>query len=723
MSAVSKDPSERVKRYRWGPYDRVVIDGVDYVPRSSNEDFHILARAQDLNMAEPFAHEKLNEMRADGRLLHFKNFYSYSKASLRARDKDELLRNLPMQEQQMILWRKDLCDRFRTLEKNGKATRSDASIEKALETIARDMISEEMKRKSSTGRGGSETELKTRKTVAPSTFRGFLREYEKFNCEEPLALRDHYGRSGNRVPRLDPAIYELLNRTAEGYAHVNRPTITSLFDSLEIELKGINDARALAGELPLTCPSIESLKRRIRELNVFRVCLVRDEAKAKRDFFMVGRGHRVEIPGERAEMDGWNVSLKLLCTRAGIWSKLSKKEKAEAQGIRIWISAAIDCATRCIVGFYVMAGSPNSDAAIRTLQLAVSDKTALAKAAGCKTPWDMGGVMDTLCTDLGSEYISHETRAAATDLSIEMMYPPAGVPQMRGRIERVFRSFHTQLISLFFGRMFENPIAKGDYDDNGLASVDVDELTWAFVRYIVDVYHNTPHKGLKGETPRNAWLRLTKKYHEPMTIDPDVARQAFGTTVVKLLRREGIEIFGNFYQDNAIFEHFCQVGQNHEVNVRVDQENLGHISVEIPKGWVTVECMGDGMEGLSLHQWEATQEKLRLEFGQQAAITNDIRLQAIAEIREFADYASRRAQLNPPRYSSENIVKLASGMRVVRNENIADNTVDFLHTAPNTAMTGSTESAASPVAVEAIVPASSATNASRSSTDDYGMEN
>ena len=75
---------------------------------------------------------------------------------------------------------------------------------------------------------------------------------------------------------------------------------------------------------------------------------------------------------------------------------------------------------------------------------------------------------------------------------------------MRGRIERFFGTMHTGLISRFTGRAFENVMAKGDYPAVGRASVPLDKVAAAQIRFVVDQYHNSPHRGLKGETPFDA---------------------------------------------------------------------------------------------------------------------------------------------------------------------------------------------------------------------------
>src|SRR3546814_18591172 len=99
---------------------------------------------------------------------------------------------------------------------------------------------------------------------------------------------------------------------------------------------------------------------------------------------------------------------------------------------------------------------------------------------------------------------------------------------MRGRIERVFGTIHTQLLSWFDGRTFENVVARGDYPAEARASLLVEELNRVLIRYVVDYYHNHPHEGLGGETPRRCWDRLVKKYGVKPPPGPDQKRHVFG---------------------------------------------------------------------------------------------------------------------------------------------------------------------------------------------------
>ena len=68
-----------------------------------------------------------------------------------------------------------------------------------------------------------------------------------------------------------------------------------------------------------------------------------------------------------------------------------------------------------------------------------------------------------MAVDNGGSFVNADFKAALTDLGIAYEVLPAGVPKLRGRIERVFRTFGTLLMPHLTGRTFSNPQERGDY--------------------------------------------------------------------------------------------------------------------------------------------------------------------------------------------------------------------------------------------------------------------
>ncbi|MBN9248436.1 MAG: hypothetical protein J0I81_13525, partial [Hyphomicrobium sp.] len=115
-------------------------------------------------------------------------------------------------------------------------------------------------------------------------------------------------------------------------------------------------------------------------------------------------------------------------------------------------------------------------------------------------------------TDAGTSFANNDFCVRMIDAGITFEIAAAGVPFLRGTVERSLRSLDQKMIKRFAGRTGSNVKDKGEYDSQGRASLDLDELATALVRYQVDHYHNTPHAGLRGESPRACWLRLTEQF-------------------------------------------------------------------------------------------------------------------------------------------------------------------------------------------------------------------
>lgn len=665
-------------RLRFGLSDRIAVGEIDYAPHSSDDFSQVLIRMAT-GLPERFSHEEIQQLRDSGELKLFRNHNSPTRLDSSRGQPEVKLNDLGAEQRGKVLWRKDICDRFLRMEAARETSRSDIAMRPAIATINAEIAKTETERQASSGRCGSSLVL--RSPPSPTMLRKWLRKYEACNFDA-LVLRDNYGRCGNRQPRLDDEVQQLVKDFAATFADARKPSKALVYSNLVREIKKQNDERLKNGDAPLTLPSRRALDREIAKLDAYFVYAGREsEEKAKKKFYIVRGGLDVRLPLERVEMDEWCVSLQTLLMDAGVWSKLPRDVRRRVAKVRVWVSVAIDAATRCILAIHVISDSPSANSAVATLQMAVSDKRALAKAAGCTTPWDMSGPPDTISTDTGSSWFSYEFRAAGTDLGSEVMFAPVGMPQMRARIERVFSTMHTQLIARFDGRTFENSVVKGEYDSEARVTIDVEELTKMLIRYVVDVYHNEPHGGLGGETPRNAWLRLVRDWGVPPAPDPDQMRDIFGTTLERRITSEGIEFLGNQYQDDELARRRRQIGQK-PVLIRVDQLDLGHISVRLPEGWLTVECQRQGMNGVSVKDWQETSERLRRTYADQAAITEDVVQQALGEIQDFADKAIARAEIDPPTYTREQLAKLERRLELgSRIERGSEEDGDFLEVA------------------------------------------
>jgi putative transposase len=464
-----------------------------------------------------------------------------------------------------------------------------------------------------------------------------------------MSLCDRYALSGDRTLRLPLEERQLMDTYAERYLSTLKPSMATLYANLKEEINTRNQARKASKKRPLVTPSRAAFERVIGKMDPMQVYAAREgEEAAKKKFFIVNGGLQVSRPLERVELDEWTIQLQSLLVDAGVWKTMTAEERKAIGTHRFKLVTAIDAYSRCILSARVVK-EVSSAATIAVIAMGMSDKSAYALAAGCTAAWDQGtdAAWETACNDAGSAQIADDVRAVYLGLDIRHHITPAGVPQLRARKERFYRSIHEMLVALFEGRTFADIFEKGDYNGEARASTTADILGQAIVRWLVDVHHQRPHAGLGGRTPANVYRDGVQEHGILPGPDADQARALFGTTVKRRITNSGVRFLGLNYQSLELQKARRHVGQK-PVLVRIDPDNLGHVSVRTKDGWLTVACKREGFEGVPVQRWVAAQAVLRRKYADEAKLTEDVVFAAMREIRAMADEAARRAGIASP---------------------------------------------------------------------------
>ncbi|MFN3312483.1 MAG: Mu transposase C-terminal domain-containing protein [Hyphomonas sp.] len=451
----------------------------------------------------------------------------------------------------------------------------------------------------------------------------------------------------------------LLAECVSAYLDRNEPSQQDIVNHVDDRFKLVNAGRAEAGKPRLPVPSARTVRRRIAALDPFEVVAQRKGIEAaRRKFGFYEEGLSADYPLQRIEMDEWQIDLATLLGDSGALDGLPPEDRAKFEVGRRWIYVAIDCATRCVLGFRIVA-TPNAQDAIRTLNLIIQDKTPIALAAGCVSQWDQSGGIGVLVTDQGSAFAAEIFRMAVADLGATYEAPPAGVPKLRARIERIFRTFGQQLAPMLIGRTFSNPTERGDYPSEQWAALTDDELAEIFTLFIADIYHNTPHAGLKGETPANAWKRLSIEQGVTPPPDANQRRAVFGIPLSRKLDRHGVRVFGVNYTCPMLQEALLR-GAGGEISIRVDPEDLTHVSICLGHEWHSAQAVSQAVHGLSLGEWQTIVRDLRTRFKEQASLSEDTIREARRKIRAIDARARELRRIQPQHLTAEALNRLES---------------------------------------------------------------
>jgi putative transposase len=632
----------------------VHIDDIDYVRHRKTDDGYLLRRLDMPEIVEEFTFDELSSLLETERLTVTHNYHSSKSATGRLNSGGDYLSDLPDNRQTKWSDRLEIVEDFLRAEAAGKYSRSDNS----LRTFMKDWFARKVE--SATGRFGQSLEVKS--PPSPTAIRRWVRKFEA--CDhDPASLIDGYGRSGNRDARLQPEAAARMGEWVEKYQSNLKPSMKSLYREMRADFQ--TNARGLS------IPSRNTFERAIKRLDPFHVLAARDgEAVARKKLYAVRDRVDVTRPLQRVEMDEQLIPLQTMMIERGVWDTLPDKLKAGISHDRYWCSKIIDVYSRVVLGF-VITPAPSAASALATLKMALEDKTSLAVALGCKSPWDMFGLPELIVTDSGRNFTSKAFRAAVLDLGCSIMIAPAGMPQMRGTVERSFRTDTQLFYSRFPGRTFQDVVEKGEYQPEENIVVSIMELARLMVRYFVDIYHNTPHSGLAGDTPLNRWRTGVEQFGVLPAPPFDVRRHILSTVVQCRIGNLGVRVAGLRYQSKALQEA-RRTFRDKPVLVRVDTDDLGHISVKTESGWITVPCSTTGFDGISLDHWRQSQADLRQKHASVAALSEEIVARALIETREQIDALRIESKVPSPIMSSEDFVKidrdLARGFDMVRPE-------------------------------------------------------
>jgi transposase InsO family protein len=139
---------------------------------------------------------------------------------------------------------------------------------------------------------------------------------------------------------------------------------------------------------------------------------------------------------------------------------------------KTYLLALLDDATR-LVPFAAFAYAENTSAFLPIFEQAIRRR----------------GLCERLYVDNGALYRSQHLALVCARLGITLVHARPYRPQGKGKIERFFRTVRMQLLPLL-------------RDDDRVSLEALNRRLWAWIE---GEYHQSPHKGIEGETPADRW--------------------------------------------------------------------------------------------------------------------------------------------------------------------------------------------------------------------------
>lgn len=654
MYAFKKQP----RRFAFGPLDRIIIRYREYRWISSNDSGHVLTPILGAGepIAEGFSHEDLDEIAEKGELQHEPRYYEEGRALTRLKNGGAIsLFDLTPSEQKQLLQRQEILELIRQEEVTDPTfVRTDAHLKKVLPRITATLVERNQARAAEGKTERCDQRFEMSKIPSTRTIRRWWKAYEGSGFDI-MSLRDGHHRSGNPYSSLHPDVMQLIDKHAAGYCDRRRPTMAAQYDALTAEIRRINEGRPDGAKLSI--PAKGTFRKAIKAIPVFDAYAGRYGLDAaKRRFAVVGQGLESVRAFQRVVMDGHKTQISTIAVRISKWGSLSPEEKKKAERERLILHLSICAASRCITGIR-FAKTENKETAKALLRMSVTDKKRYAAAAKCKSDWPMTARPASVHTDTGSAWISAEFRACVADLRCTLETAPVGLPQMRGHAERVFGTIDRSLLPNFTGRTFGSIEEKGDDDPAAEASIFSESIGSAFVRYVVDRYHHTPHAALCGMTPYDKWLELVERYGVLPPPGRDEVRNIFGPRIERALDHRGVRVAGIHYQSARLQEYRRKVGDA-RVAVKFDPEDLGRVSVWIDDAWLTVPAIVGSLDGVHLDHWSEAVRDLRRRNLIQSSLSRHYVDAAIRDLASMGRLALSYADVSAPTLTAEDLERV-----------------------------------------------------------------
>jgi putative transposase len=302
------------------------------------------------------------------------------------------------------------------------------------------------------------------------------------------------------------------------------------------------------------------------------------------------------------------------------------------------ITSALDEHTRCPTGFYTGFEPPSCLAVMRCLKHAILPKTYVSREfPSIINRWECYGVPELIVVDNPPEFHSSHFERACLQIGADIQYAKVLVPWYKGKLERFQGTMNHDLLHGEPGTTFSNVLERADYDPARHAVVLLSTLREILHKWIIDVYLQTPHRGIN-DLPAHKWHSETSGLPPPLPPTAAELDIVLGMTAQRVVFHYGIELEGLKYNSVELGELRRKKGATLKVEVTFNPGDLGHINVLDPlkETYISVPALDQTYaRGLSLWQNKVIRRYAQRQLDGRTDIV--ALAQAKAEIRALVD--------------------------------------------------------------------------------------
>jgi len=446
--------------------------------------------------------------------------------------------------------------------------------------------------------------------------------YRVARCTTRLLERKRPGR-----PSLLTSLSGLFEEVVgEIFLTQQKLPVKTVAERLEEKVKAFNGDRP--PERRVSVPSRASIYRWVANLYAPLVTAAREGKRvSERQFRSVISGLKVKRILDRWELDHTPLDVILICS-------LTKMILG-----RPTLTLCIDRHSRMVVGFYLSYQAASSSSVLHCLRQAILPKNDIFKRfPDLRGPWPARGLPVTVAVDNGMDLHAKDLEEPARELGFELHYMGAGYPELKGAVERAIGTTNRSFVHRLPGTTFSNTDHRGQYESEKLAALDIEVFTHVLVKWIVDEYHKTPHRGLLGKTPLEVWQESEAERVIELPAFPRQLDLLVGHSAVRTLWHYGLQ-YDNLNYNSAQLQALLREGVD-AVQLRAHETDIAFVSVLDPRtrDYFDVPAVDQGYaNGLNRHVHALVMAAVRQRFKNDW--NAEQRLQVKREVEEIVSAA------------------------------------------------------------------------------------
>lgn len=360
--------------------------------------------------------------------------------------------------------------------------------------------------------------------IHPSTLYRRLAAWDRHGLQEALVPQKSDG--GRGKSRLRPDVENVIKTSIDSH-YLNKQRLKIKDVAIEVRR-----ACQITG-LPTPHPS--TIARRIHAVSAELVTRRRLGKKAAEQYRAYpNRFERAGYPLSVVEIDHTKLDLMLV-------------DDVDRLPIgRPWITLALDVFSRMVTGFYISLDPVGAISAGLCIAHSMIRKEHWLQERGIEGDWPCWGRMDCIHVDNAKEFRGEMLRRACERYGIELNFRPVGQPHFGGHVERFFNTMTGQLHKLP-GTTFSNVPERGEYPSERKACFTLEELERLVGKWIVEIYHNQFHRGIRMSPLRRfkeGFSGAAGRPLPPVISETERLQKDFMPIVDRTIQRTGV-VIGN----------------------------------------------------------------------------------------------------------------------------------------------------------------------------------